>query len=105
MYAVIEISGHQEIVKEKDIIEVFKLPDLKEGETLTLDKVLCLFAPDGSSMELGNPYIAGKSIAAKVLSPMFKDDKVVGAKFKRRKRYTRTFGHRQQLTRLQIEKI
>jgi large subunit ribosomal protein L21 len=105
MFAVVEISGHQEVVAEKDMIEVFRLPDAKEGETVTLDKVLCIFTPDGTMVEVGTPYLSGKTIKAKVIKTDVKDDKVVGVKFKRRKRYTRTFGHRQVLTKLQIEKL
>ncbi len=105
MFAVLEVSGHQEIIKAGDVIEVNKLIDAKEGATIHLDKVLCLFTPDGKTVEVGFPYLTGKKVSAKVVTALYAGEKVVGVKFKRRKRYMRTFGHRQDLTKLQIEKI
>lgn len=106
MFAVIEVSGKQFIVKEKDIIEVMKLgDDLQKDQEITIDHVLCMFESDGSVCELGKPYLEGKKVVVKVLEPFYKGEKIVGAKFKQRKRYTRTFGHRDQLTKLEIQTI
>lgn len=105
MYAIIEIAGSQTIVKEKDIIQVNKLKNGAADGKMTIDTVLCTFSPDGKTVEIGTPYIAGKTVQATVTQPKLKGDKIVGAKFKRRKRYTRIFGHRQTLTELEIGKI
>lgn len=105
MFAVVEISGKQEIVKAKDLLHVFKLPHVVEKGSLSFDKVLLTFTTDGKNVDVGAPYIEGKTVEAKVETALYQGDKVMGGKFKRRKRYTRIFGHRQQLTTIAIEKI
>ena len=105
MFAVVELGGRQFIVKENDVLEVNKIEGVKENGTLEIDKVLCLFKEDGSKLEVGTPYIKGKKIKVKIVNPLYKDKKLVGAKFKQRKRYLRMFGHRQHLTKLQVGKV
>ena len=105
MFAVVEISGKQELVKEKDILHVLKVPEAKEKGSLSFDKVLLTFTPDGKTVEVGEPYLSGKKVKAEVETALYKGEKVMGGKFKRRKRYTRIFGHRQQLTTIEIQKI
>lgn len=104
MFAILAIGGTQTIVQEKDVIYVNKVKDVKDGDTITLDKVLGVFSEDGKKVEIGNPYVT-HTVSAKVLKAEELGEKVVGAKFKRRKRYTRIFGHRQTLTKLEIGKI
>jgi large subunit ribosomal protein L21 len=105
MFAVVEISGKQELVKEKDILHVLKVPDVKEKGSLSFDKVLLTFTPDGKTVEVGAPYLKDKKVEAIVETALYKGEKVMGGKFKRRKRYTRIFGHRQQMTTIHIEKV
>lgn len=105
MFAVVEVNGKQVLVKAKDVIEVNKIKDAAENGEISFDKVLMTFSADGKKVEVGNPYLEGKAVHAKVLTPVMKGEKVVGAKFKRRKRYTKTLGHRQHLTKLEITSI
>ncbi len=105
MFAVVEINGKQVLVKEKDVIEVNKILDTTEGASVTFDQVLAVFSPDAKTVDVGTPYLTGRSVTARIVSPEIKGDKVIGAKFKKRKRYTRTLGHRQRLTVLEIQKI
>lgn len=72
------------------------------GETLTLDHVLLL--ADEKDVKIGNPYVKGASVKAKVLGHV-KDDKVTVFKKKRRKGYRLTRGHRQQYTEIEITGI
>ncbi|MBU3978274.1 50S ribosomal protein L21, partial [Patescibacteria group bacterium] len=65
-------------------------------------KVL-LFSDDGIC-KIGKPLLSDISVSAKVIE-QFKGDKIRVAKFKAKSRYRRVQGHRQLLTRIQIEKI
>jgi len=97
MYAIVEINGKQyKVEKDADVnVEKFKKP----AEDLTLDKVL-LFS-DGQKVMVGEPYLKNVTVSAKNLGEV-KGDKVRGMKFKKRKRYTRTFGHRHVYSKLRI---
>jgi len=53
---------------------------------------------------IGEPLVAGAKVTAEVVD-QFKDDKVIAFKFRRRKGYHRTVGHRRKLTKLKIESI
>lgn len=101
MEAVLNIAGVQFKVKENDKIYVPKL-DVEVGKNIQLTQVLMLI--DGDKVHIGQPYIDGKFVSAKVLEHT-KDDKVLVFKKKRRKDYKKLRGHRQQLTRIIIEKI
>jgi large subunit ribosomal protein L21 len=63
-----------------------------------------LLVSDGESVSIGAPTVAGAKVTAEVVD-QFKDDKVIAYKFRRRKGYHRTVGHRRQLTKLKIELI
>jgi len=52
----------------------------------------------------GNPLVFGAKVTAEVLEQR-KDKKVVAFKYKRRKGYHRTVGHRRKLTRIKIKSI
>ena len=101
MEAVLNIAGFQFKVKENDKIYVQKL-DVEVGKNIQLQNVLMLI--DGEKVQIGKPYIEGKSVSAKVLEHT-KDDKVLVFKKKRRKDYKKLRGHRQHLTKILIEKI
>jgi large subunit ribosomal protein L21 len=62
-----------------------------------------LFA-DGKDMTHGNPLVSGAKVTAEVVEQR-KDKKVVAFKYKRRKGYHRTVGHRRKLTRVKIKTI
>lgn len=100
-YAVIQTGGKQYRVAEGDEIEVEKL-DVEAGAKTVLSDVLLI--ADGSTVTIGEPLISGASVTAEVVD-QFKDDKVIAFKFRRRKGYHRTVGHRRQLTKLKIESI
>jgi large subunit ribosomal protein L21 len=101
MYAIVEISGKQYKVQNEATISVDKLSAEKDM-SITLDKVL-LYA-DGENILIGQPYLTNVKIEAKSLGNI-KGIKVRGVKFKRRKNYTRTKGHRQHLSQLKINSI
>jgi len=101
MSTVIEISGKQYTVNKGDIIAVDRI-DKKENEKLEIDKVL--MSNDKDKINIGTPYIKNAKVEAKVLEHV-RDKKVIVFKFKRRKSYKRTKGHKQPYTMIKIEKI
>jgi large subunit ribosomal protein L21 len=100
-YAIIKTGGRQFRVAEGDTIDVDRL-DVDAGKTATFADVL-VFA-DGKDVTHGNPLISGAKVTAEVLEQR-KDKKVIAFKFKRRKGYHRTVGHRRKLTRVKIKSI
>jgi ribosomal protein L21 len=59
MYVVIDLKGHQWIVKKGDVIEVDNV-NLSEGETLSTDKILLAFDEKGENTKVGTPYLKGE---------------------------------------------
>jgi len=72
------------------------------GAKVTLDQVLMV--ADGAEMTIGSPIIKGATVNATVLSHG-RGDKVMIFKFRRRKHYRKTQGHRQSYTEIQISGI
>lgn len=100
MIAVVEIAGKQYKVSAKSKIQV-DLLEAKVGSEITIDKVLLKSDDNGSDCVVGQPY-TGDTITAKVLEHI-KGDKVTVFKFRAKKRYARTQGHRQNYTILEVE--
>ena len=100
-YAIIKSGGRQFRVSEGDTIDL-DLLDVDPGKTATFSDVL-MFA-DGKNVAHGNPLIDGAKVTVEVLEQR-KDKKVIAFKFKRRKGYHRTVGHRRKLTRVKIKSI
>jgi large subunit ribosomal protein L21 len=101
MYAIVEIGGKQYKVEKDMILDVEKVGD-KETNSISFETVL--MSVDGDSIKLGKPYIEGAVVKATVLD-VIKGKKVHGVKFKKRKNYTRTVGHRHQYLRVKIEDL
>ncbi len=100
-YAVIHTGGKQYRVAEGDVIEVEKL-DFEAGAEAKFDEVLLV--SNGSGVSIGAPHVQGAAVTAEVVE-QDKAEKVIAFKFKRRKGYHRTVGHRRQITRLKITSI
>ena len=100
-YAIIKTGGRQFRVAEGDTIDVDIL-DVEPGKTATFGDVL-LFA-DGDKVTHGDPLISGAKVTAEVLEQR-KDKEVIAFKYRRRKGYHRTVGHRRKLTRVKIKSI
>jgi len=101
MFAVIKTGGKQYKVSENDVIKVEKLPG-KAGDTIKLKSVLMM--GDDKAVKIGTPRLTGTSVIAEILEQGH-GDKIIIFKKKRRKKYRRTQGHRQDLTVLRIKAI
>ena len=100
-YAVIQTGGKQYRVESGNEIDVEKL-DAEVGTDINFSEVLLV--SDGADLQVGEPFVSCAKVSAEVVD-QFKDDKVIAFKFRRRKGYHRTVGHRRQLTRLKIKTI
>ena len=102
--AIIDFSGRQYKVLEGDVIKTnVKDGFLNEGDSVTFDKVL-LIHDEKDSIDLGNPYIKGKSVIGKV-TEIGKDKKISVVRFRSKSNYKKHKGHRQPICKIQIEKI
>lgn len=101
MYAVIETGGKQYRVQEGDKLRVEKLPS-EAGASVQFDRVLIM--GEGENVDVGDPYVKDGVVSATVTAHG-RGDKIKVLKFKRRKNYLRTKGHRQDYTELSIDSI
>ncbi len=100
MYAIVSTGGKQYKVAKGDVIDVEKLV-AQPGDKVELD---VLMLNDGATSTVDPSALEGKKVTAEVLD-QFKGKKVIVFKFKKRKRYRRTKGHRQNLTKLKIVEL
>tara|TARA_B100001964_G_scaffold212424_1_gene248488 strand:- start:46 stop:435 length:390 start_codon:yes stop_codon:yes gene_type:complete len=101
MYAIVEIAGQQFKVEKKQQIFVHRL-NSKEGDKIIFDNVLLI--DNNGKIKVGTPNVSGAKITAKVLEHL-KGDKVIVFKKKRRKGYKVKKGHRQFLSKIEIQDI
>jgi len=100
-YAIIKTGGRQHRVSEGDIVDVDFLNEEPGKEGVFAD---VLFHSDGDKITHGNPLIEGATVTGEVIEQR-KDKKVIAFKYRRRKGYHRTVGHRRKLTRVKITGI
>jgi large subunit ribosomal protein L21 len=101
MYAVVHTGGKQYKVQEGQVLRFEKIPG-DVGSAVTFDQIL-MFS-DGNDINIGQPVIDGISVEGHIVE-QGKAKKILVFKYKRRKRYRRKNGHRQQFTAVQIDRI
>lgn len=101
MLAIIKTGGKQYKVKTGDKIKIEKLEG-EEGSKVVFSEVL--FLGDDKKVSIGTPLLKNAKVEGKILKTA-KGKKVVGIKFKAKKRYKVKFGHRQIMTEVEITKI
>lgn len=101
MYAIVDVAGKQYKVTKDQYIYAPKLEG-EEGSAVKFDQVLLV--DNKGKVEVGAPLVKGVSVSGKILEHV-KGDKVTVFKKKRRKGYVVNNGHRQQFTKVLIEKI
>ncbi len=100
MYAIVEIAGKQYKIEKDAIVNVDRLK--KAESNIILDKVLLYSNND--DVRIGKPYLNNVQIKAEIIGEI-KGNKVSGIKFKKRKNYTRTIGHRAVYSQLKISDV
>ena len=101
MYAVFKTGGKQYRATQGQKVKLEKI-NANSGDKVLFTEVLMV--GEGSDVEIGTPFLTNASVEAKVLEEG-KDKKIEVIKFKRRKNYKRTFGHRQCYTLVEITEI
>jgi large subunit ribosomal protein L21 len=101
VYAIVRAGGRQYRVEKGDTIYVDRL-ETPVGETVRLGEVL-LLAGEGEA-RVGNPLLSATAVVGTVVDQV-RDKKIRVFKYKKRKHYRRTRGHRQALTALRIDAI
>lgn len=101
MYALVEYKGKQYKAEKDALIQVDKI-DAEKGSSIEIDTVL-LVSNDGS-VSVGAPYVKGAKVKA-VVEDSFRDKKVIVYKYKSKKDYHRTIGHRQEYTTIRVQEI
>jgi large subunit ribosomal protein L21 len=100
-YAIIKTGGKQYKVSVGTKLDVEKL-EVAEGENAVFDQVLA--CGEGSTLQVGAPTVSGATVVAKVVK-QHRGEKVIAFKFRKRKGYHRTVGHRQSLTLVEVVSI
>lgn len=99
-YAIVESSGSQLRVEEGMTVEVDRLSEPVGAEV----RLPVILLADGGSVQIGNPLVKGLAISARVVEHS-RRAKIRVFKYKAKTRYRRRHGHRQQVTKLTIDKI
>lgn len=99
-YAIFKTGGKQYRAQTGDIVAIEKL-DAQPGAEAKFEEVL--FVGEGSSIKVGAD-LKGAAVIGEVVEQI-KAPKVTAYKYRRRKGYHRTVGHRQKLTRVKITSI
>lgn len=101
MHAVVRTGGKQYRVTVGDILEVEKLEG-EVGDTITLEDVLLV--SDDETATIGQPLVDGAAVNAKITG-QYRGKKILVFRYRPKKRIRVRRGHRQYLTRLEIESV
>jgi large subunit ribosomal protein L21 len=101
MYAIVNTGGKQYKIQQGDVLRVEKIPG-EVGSPVSFDKVL-MFS-DGENVNIGRPVLDNVAVKGHIVD-QGKGKKIIVFKYKRRKRYRRMLGHRQQYTEIKIDSI
>jgi len=91
MYAIIVDGGKQYKVREGQELTL-DYRDAAAGEKITFDRVL--MSSDGTTVKIGQPALAGATVAAEIVGTV-QGEKLTVQKFRKRKNSKRRTGHRQ----------
>jgi large subunit ribosomal protein L21 len=101
MYAVIETGGKQYRVAPGSSVKIEKLVG-DPGSDITFDKVVAV-VNDAGELKAGQDA-AGAKVNAKI-EAHGRGEKLIVFKFKRKKQYKKTIGHRQSFTQVMVTGI
>ena len=98
-YAIIKSGGKQYRVKSGDIIDVELVNKDKPFECKEV-----LFYWNGKKAEMGSPILSKASVKGEILREV-RGPKVIAYKYKKRKKFRRKVGHRQDYSRIKITEL
>ncbi len=100
MEATFEVKGKQFTAKKGDVIEVPFLGD--DVDKIEIDRVMVL--KNDSDIKIGKPYVENAKVVLEKIEDR-RTKKIIVFKFKRRKDYKRTYGHRQKYSVVKVADI
>ena len=101
MYAVFRTGGKQYRARQGERVRIERL-EAAVGDAVAFDQVLLV--GEGANVKVGAPLVSGGKVEGKVVAQGLAD-KIMIIKFRRRKHYRRTKGHRQRFTEVEITSI
>ncbi len=101
MYALVEIKGKQYRAEKGSLLKVDRF-DSEAGKEMAFESVLLV--SDDKKTRIGQPFVKGAKVKA-VVEEHGRDKKILVFKYKKRKNYRRTRGHRQHFTMLRVQDI
>ena len=101
MYAIVNTGGKQYKVCQGEVLRIEKIPG-DVGSPVSFDKVL-MFS-DGENVNIGQPMLDNVTVNGHIVE-QGKAKKIIVFKYKKRKRYRKKQGHRQQYTAVKIDTI
>ena len=101
MYAIIESGGKQYRAEPGRMLKLERLEGEK-GAQVELTKVLLV--ADGEKVTVGTPTVQGAKVVSEIVR-QGRGPKIIVFKFKRRKKYRRRTGHRQEQTTIRVKEI
>ena len=104
MKAIFEDRNRQYTVQVGDTIVIDKMANVEKDTEITFDKLMMVI-DDKNATKIGAPYVSGATVKATVIDNNVRDPKIIVFKFKGRKNYKRTKGHKEQRTLIKIESI
>ncbi|MFH1192287.1 MAG: 50S ribosomal protein L21 [bacterium] len=103
MIAVIKTGGKQHKIKDNEILKIAKIKGEK-GEKIEFKDVLLISDDGETDIKIGRPLVEGASVNAEILK-QGRDKKINVIKYKRKTRYRKKSGHRQDFTKVKILEI
>lgn len=100
-YAITHTSGKQFLLKPGQWYDIDLIKSGNLGDVVYLKKIL--FYRKDTKVQLGQPFLVNGKIPGKIIQEV-KGKKLTVLKTKPKKKYTRTKGHRQIYTRIQLDK-
>ena len=101
MYAIVETGGKQYQMEEGRYVDIELLEDPQDSKVVFESIVMLV---NGKKSKVGQPYVKNASVEGTVVKHD-KEKKVIVYKQRPKKGYRRKQGHRQQFTRVMINKI
>ena len=101
MNAVIELKGKQHRVEPGNIIRTMRV-DGEPGDTVSAERVLAVF--DEGNLTLGKPEVEGAKVELEIVRQT-KSPKLKVFKYHSKKRYSRRYGQRDEITYLRVKQV
>lgn len=101
-YSIIRSGGKQFRVQAGDVIRIPSLADKNAGDSVEFGEVLATGGDSG--ITIGAPLVSGAKVTGTVIK-QGRAPKIIVFKFKRRKQYKKTKGHRQGFTAVKIDAL